>query len=261
MKEAYDKYEINCDMGEGFGRWELGPDEAIMPLIDVANVACGFHAGDPDIMMKTVKLCKKYGVRIAAHPGTPDLKGFGRRFIDMKPEEVYNMIIYQVGALRQMCDIEGLEIESLGPHGVLYYMARSDDKILDAVCKAAVDLKLPITGTRSEFFKKKYNERGVNLLEKFFADIDWDAETGNLAHFSKWTHKTPEQVASRFTQAVLEDKVECYDGKFHSLEFNGKPFSLGIHSDLPGALESIKAARVAVNAMNKKHGYPTKEIP
>lgn len=253
-KTSYDRYEINADMGEGFGRWTVAPDEEIMKLIDVANVACGFHAGDYTIMKKTVQLAKKYGVRIAAHPGLPDLQGFGRRAMDISPEEIYNLIIYQVGALREICRIEGLEIESLGPHGQLYFAARTNDKVLDAVCQAARDLNLPITGTRSEKFKKKYEERGVALLEKFFADIDWDADTGNLAHFSNWTKKTPEQIAARFTQAVEDDKVECYDGRFHTLEFNGKPFSLGIHSDFPGSLENIKAARKAVDAMNEKYG-------
>lgn len=255
MKQSYDKYEINVDMGEGFGPWKMGPDEEILPYVDVANIACGFHGGDFNIMHKTVKLCKQHNVRIAAHPGLPDLQGFGRRFIDMDPESLYNLIVYQVGALKGFCDIEGVEIESLGPHGQLYFTARNNDACLDAICKAAKDLNLPITGTRSEKFKKKYNDRGVILLEKFFADIDWDAETGNLAHFSKWTKKTPDQVGERFTRAVLEDKVECYDGKDHILEFDGKPFSLGIHSDFPGALENIKAARKAVDAMNEKFGY------
>lgn len=260
MKQQYDKYELNVDMGEGFGPWKMGPDEEIMPYIDVANIACGYHAGDHSIMHKTVKMCKKYGVRIGAHPGLPDKMGFGRRFMAIPPDEVYDLIIYQVGALKAFCDIEGVEIESLGPHGQLYFYLRTNDEVFEAVCRAARDLNLPITNTRSDVFKPKFTAQGVNQLDKFFADIDWD-ENGNLAHFSHWTRKTPEQVAERFKRAAIEDKVECWTGKDHVLNFNGKPFSLGVHSDMPNALENVKAARKACDELNKKFGFETKDTP
>ncbi|KAK1599176.1 uncharacterized protein LY79DRAFT_575704 [Colletotrichum navitas] len=120
------KYEINADMGEGFGRWKMGPDEELMPYIDAANIACGFHAGDPAIMLKTVRLCKRHGVKAGAHPGLQDMLGFGRRKMETDPNDMYAMVLYQVGALKAILDSEGVELSHVKPHGELFFYMQRD---------------------------------------------------------------------------------------------------------------------------------------
>ncbi|KAF7556035.1 hypothetical protein G7Z17_g1700 [Cylindrodendrum hubeiense] len=115
------KFKINTDMGESFGRWKMGPDEDLMPFIDVANIACGFHAGDPSIMLKTVRLCKKYGLKAGAYPGQQDLFGFGQRKIEVDPKDIYAMVLYQVGASKAMLNAEGMELSHVKPHGLKWW--------------------------------------------------------------------------------------------------------------------------------------------
>ncbi len=115
--------QINCDMGESFGLWRLGDDAAILPFIDVANVACGFHASDPVVMRRTVRMAKEHGVAVGAHPSLPDLQGFGRREMKLEPDELSAAILYQVGALKAFLDAEGMALSHIKPHGALYAMA------------------------------------------------------------------------------------------------------------------------------------------
>ena len=125
---------INCDMGEAFGLYRMGDDEALMPLISVANVACGFHASDFNHMRRTVRLAKEQGVKVGAHPSLPDLQGFGRREMKMPRDELANCIIYQVGALKGFLDAEGMALNHLKPHGSLYGMAAREEAVAHAIC-------------------------------------------------------------------------------------------------------------------------------
>jgi lactam utilization protein B len=129
------KVHINVDLGEGYGNFKCGPDDELIPLIDHANIACGFHAGDPLIMSQTVALCKKHNIKIGAHPGLPDIQGFGRREIKMSPEELTAMVTYQVGALKAFLEKEGVELNHVKPHGVLYGMMYRDKAVCEAVYK------------------------------------------------------------------------------------------------------------------------------
>jgi len=120
MPPLKSRVKINVDLGEAYGNYKCGPDDELIPLIDHANIACGFHAGDPLIMSNTVKACKEHGIAVGAHPGLPDIQGFGRREIKMSPEELTAMVRYQVGALKGFLDAEGVELHHVKPHGVLY---------------------------------------------------------------------------------------------------------------------------------------------
>ena len=128
--------DLNCDLGESFGAYTIGMDEKVIPFITSANVACGFHAGDPLVMQRTVALCKQSGVAVGAHPGFPDLQGFGRRQMKLTPAEAKACVQYQIGALKAFCDAAGVPLHHVKPHGALYNMAGKDCALADAICAA-----------------------------------------------------------------------------------------------------------------------------
>src|SRR6186713_2423060 len=155
---------INCDMGEGFGLYRIGDDAAMMPHIDLANVACGFHASDPPTMRATVRLAKQQGVKVGAHPSLPDLQGFGRRAMVISPEEVADFVTYQVGALKAFLDAEGMPLNHIKPHGALYGMAARQEHVAHAVCDAASVYKVPLMGMAGTLHEKIYTERGFKMI-------------------------------------------------------------------------------------------------
>mgnify|MGYP000724868430 CR=1 FL=1 len=128
--------DLNCDLGESFGAYTIGMDAEILPYVTSANIACGFHAGDPSVMQKSVLLCKKYGVQVGAHPGLPDLQGFGRRRMAISPAEAEADVMYQIGALKAFCDAAGVPLHHVKPHGALYNMAARDPVLAAAICRA-----------------------------------------------------------------------------------------------------------------------------
>ena len=128
--------DLNCDLGESFGAYTIGMDAEILPYVTSANIACGFHAGDPSVMQKSVLLCKKYGVQVGAHPGLPDLQGFGRRRMAISPAEAEADVMYQIGALKAFCDTAGVPLHHVKPHGALYNMAAKDPVLAAAICRA-----------------------------------------------------------------------------------------------------------------------------
>ena len=129
--------DLNCDMGESYGRWTLGADAEIMPFITSANIACGFHGGDPHIMRQTVDLALRHGVAIGSHPGLPDLIGFGRRRMDVTPQEVRDYLVYQTGALREVVTLAGGDLQHVKPHGILYNMMEADEDLAEAAGAAS----------------------------------------------------------------------------------------------------------------------------
>ncbi|KAJ0367955.1 hypothetical protein COL26b_011022 [Colletotrichum chrysophilum] len=157
------KFEINADMGEGFGRWKMGPDEELMPYIDAANIACGFHAGDPSIMHKTIALCKQHGVKAGAHPGLADLLGFGRRKMEIDPKDMYCMVLYQVGALKAMLDAQGVPLAHIKPHGELFFYMQRDLAIMRAVLEACATFKVPVYGACNAAQAEMCAELGVEF--------------------------------------------------------------------------------------------------
>ena len=141
MPPISSKVKINVDLGEGYGNFKAGPDDELIPLIDYANVACGGHAGDPMIMHQTVKACKAHNIAIGAHPGLPDIQGFGRRYIRYDPEELTAIVRYQVGALKAFLDVEGVKLHHVKPHGTLYGMCYQDVDVCRAVYAAIPNLR------------------------------------------------------------------------------------------------------------------------
>lgn len=172
---------LNADMGESYGPWVMGLDHEVMPHVDLANVACGFHASDPDVIRMTVRLARRHGVTVGAHPAYPDMVGFGRRSMACSAEEVENLVLYQVGALAGVCRAEGLEVGYVKPHGALYNDMMRDPETLEAVMRALVayDARLPlmVMATRDPSATRELAARhGVTLWFEAFADRAYDAE-------------------------------------------------------------------------------------
>jgi UPF0271 protein len=233
--------EINCDMGESFGLYKMGDDEALMPYISVANVACGFHASDYNHMRQTVRSAKKHGVKVGAHPSLPDLQGFGRREMKMSREETANCIIYQIGALKGFLEAEGMQLNHLKPHGSLYGMAARLDHIAHAVCDAALVFKLPIFGMIGTLHEDIYPKRGCTMFAEFYADLDYNDE-GGLIITREHEPKDPKVAAARCLRAIKEGKVTSVGGK----DVPVRADLICVHSDTPNAVDIVKAVRAAV---------------
>jgi UPF0271 protein len=233
---------INCDMGEGFGLYRCGDDAGIMPYITVANIACGFHASDPTVMHRTVKLAKQSGVKVGAHPSLPDLQGFGRREMKMDPKELTDCLIYQVGALKAFLDAEGMQLNHIKPHGALYGMAARSEEIAGAICDAAAVFKgaalLGMAGTKHE---EVYTKRGFTFVPEFYVDLDY-AEDGRLIITREHTAWDPDVAAKRTLRAVTEHKVKTVAGN----DIPMRAECICVHSDTPGAVAVAKAVRDAI---------------
>jgi UPF0271 protein len=232
---------INCDMGEGFGLYRCGDDAAIMPYITLANVACGFHASDPTVMHKTVRLAKQHGVKVGAHPSLPDLQGFGRREMKMDPKELTDCLIYQVGALKAFLDAEGIGLSHIKPHGALYGMAARSEEIANAICDAADVFKVPLFGMARTKHEEVYTKRGFKFVPEFYVDLDYDKD-GKLIITREHAAWDPELAAKRTLRAITEKKVKTVDG-------NDIPMTaecICVHSDTPGAVAVAKAVKEAI---------------
>ncbi len=232
--------DLNCDMGESFGLYKIGNDEEMMKQVTSANVACGFHAGDPHVMKRTVSLAKEYGVAVGAHPGYPDPIGFGRRRLEVTPEEAADYILYQVGALRAFCEAAGLEFQHVKPHGQLYNMAWKDEALARGILQAVRQIK------PEPIFLALYNtipyemaqSMGVRVVGELYADLDY-APDGTT--FIKKVHGEidVEATVKKVLKMVLEQRVTASDGK--EIEVKGK--SICFHGDNPKGPEIVKAVR------------------
>ena len=166
---------LNVDLGEGYGNLKCGPDAELLPFIDIANVACGFHSGDPLIMQETVCQCKVHNVLVGAHPGLPDLQGFGRREMKLSPEELEAITIYQVGALKAFLDKEGVKLNHVKPHGVLYGMMCRDFEVACAVMRG-IPTGVPIFGLAGTNMEKAAKELGVEFWAEMYGDVKYNAD-------------------------------------------------------------------------------------
>jgi len=250
--------DLNCDMGESFGAYRIGMDERLMPYITSANIACGFHAGDAAVMRRTVRACKANQVAIGAHPGLPDLSGFGRREMRITPDEAYEMVIYQIGALMGFVRSEDAVLRHVKPHGALYNMAAADSALAEAIAEAVyrVDPGLILFGLAGSELTKAGIRRGLLVAEEAFADRTYRAD-GTL---------TPRSEAN----AVLQDSVEAAEQALlivrDGLAWTGDGGTTSIaadtvciHGDSPHALEFAIAIKqrleqegVVVSAPNLK---------
>jgi UPF0271 protein len=227
---------INCDMGESFGLYHVADDAAIMPHITIANVACGFHASDPSVMARTVRLAKQHGVKVGAHPSLPDLQGFGRREMKMQPDELVDCIVYQVGALKAFLDREGMPLNHVKPHGALYGMAARSEEVADAVAKAAAVFHVPLYGMAGTLHEKVYGAAGIPFISEFYADLDYRKD-GNLIITREHDAVDPKAAAERVRRAVIEGKVKSVDGT----DVPVRAECVCVHSDTPNAVEVAKA--------------------
>ena len=223
--------DINCDMGESFSIYSAGNDEAIMPLIDVANIACGFHASDPDHMRKTVELAKKNNVKVGAHPSLPDLQGFGRREMKLQRHELKNLIMYQVGALKSFLDELNIPLNHIKPHGALYGMASKDEEVAHAIADAVAVFNVSIFGMVNTYHEKVYKERGLDFIAEFYADLDYDTEL----------------AVERCLRAISEKKVKNTGGTDTVVGCD----TICVHSDTPNAIEIIQNLSKAIKQLDK----------
>lgn len=232
---------INCDMGEAFGLYRMGDDAGLMPLIDMANVACGFHASDFNHMRATVKLAKKHGVKVGAHPSLPDLQGFGRREMKISREELTNCIIYQVGALKGFLDAEGMTLNHIKPHGSLYGMAARIEEVAQAVSDATDVFHVPLMGMINTFHEKVYLARGHKFIAEFYTDLDYN-DDGSLIITREHGTVDENEAAAKSLRAVREGKVKGVGGNDVAVRAD----AICVHSDTPNAVAIAKAVREAV---------------
>jgi len=240
--------KLNCDMGESFGHWQLGMDEAVMPHVDMANIACGFHASDPLTMQQTVKLAKQYNVAVGAHPGYPDLVGFGRRHIRCTPDEIQASILYQLGALSAFCRQQSIPLSYVKPHGALYNDMMQDETILIAILKgvAAFGSDLPLMlmaqadNSRSEALAAQFN---VPLLFEAFADRCYTDEgllQDRLQAGAVFTQQN--QIVHQAMQLAEQGCVTSNTG--HLIKLN--PDTICVHGDNAQSVEAIVKIKLAM---------------
>ncbi|HEX8042686.1 5-oxoprolinase subunit PxpA [Candidatus Deferrimicrobium sp.] len=234
--------DLNCDMGEGFGRYDIGQDAELMPLISSANVACGFHASDPSTMHRTVKLAKEYDVAIGAHPSFPDLVGFGRREMAASPAEIRDDVMYQVGALLAFCKAEGVPLRHVKPHGALYNLAARDHHVAMAIAAAvhSVDPALYLVGLCGSAMEAAAGEAELKFAGEAFADRQYRKDRRLV---SRREHGAvladPEVVAERVVRMVRDGEVTAVDGTGISID----PKTVCVHGDTPGAVALLRAIR------------------
>jgi UPF0271 protein len=234
--------DLNADLGEGFGQYRLGADAALMPLLTSANIACGFHAGDPMTMRETVAAAASHGVAIGAHPGYPDLMGFGRRDLGATPGEVTAYVIYQIGALDAACRASGTRLRYVKAHGALYNRAATDRVIADAIAEAIrlVDPSLVMLGLSGSALIAAGDAAGLRTASEAFADRAY-ASDGTLVPRSvagAVVHDT-DAVVARALRMVATGSVIAIDGT----EVAVRADSLCVHGDTPGALALVRALR------------------
>jgi 5-oxoprolinase (ATP-hydrolysing) subunit A len=238
-------FDINCDMGEGFGNWRLGDDGAVMPLISTANLACGFHAGDPLTMMNTVAMAKEVGVSIGAHPGLPDLLGFGRRIISVSPRDLTSYIIYQVGALKGFLAAAGVPLNHVKPHGALFYVLRDRalaDAAVDAIIAVAPGSAIYWAGPGDrELFARRAAARGIRVCAEAYPDLDY-TDDGSLLVEREKRQVSPELVYDRVVEIISNKTLTTRTGKRLPMDVD----SVCVHGDSPNALDILAAARRAI---------------
>lgn len=242
------KIDLNSDVGESFGNYKLGMDEDVIPLISSANIACGFHAGDPAVMRRTISRCKTNHVAPGAHPGLPDLIGFGRRKMDLSPEEIKDYVTYQLGAIQAIAEAQGLRLQHVKPHGALYNMAIENAEIWDVIAKsvAAVDPQLILfvmAGPWRADLETVGAKHGIRIAFEFFGDRAYNPD-GSLV-----SRKLPgaviqdhQQVAEKVLKMAKEGKVACIDGT----EIEIRAETICVHGDNPAALELIRIIRASL---------------
>ncbi len=245
------RVDLNADVGESFGAWSLGQDPALMSSITSANVACGFHAGDPGVMRATVALAGEHGVAVGAHPGFPDLAGFGRRELQVSPRDVEDFVVYQVGALAGIAAAQGVRLQHVKPHGALFNMAVRDAALADAIARAValIDKSMILFGLPNSELVAAGTRAGLRTACEVFADRAYRAdgtlvprqEEGAVIHDAA-------AVEQRVIAMVRDQAVVAIDGTRVPLTVD----TICVHGDTPGAAELAARVRAALETAGVK---------
>ncbi|WP_342513064.1 5-oxoprolinase subunit PxpA [Sporosarcina sp. FSL K6-1522] len=243
------RIDLNADVGESFGSFTIGEDEALFSSITSANIACGFHAGDFNVMRKTVELAVRHNVSIGAHPGYPDLQGFGRRALVMPPREIYNAVVYQIGALKQFCAIQGVSINHVKPHGALYNTAAIDGEVANAIVEAIYDTvpEAYIYGLSNSELVSAGKRIGLQTAQEAFADRRYDAD-GKLCsrQLPNAVLHTYEEIEQQVMDIVLNKQVQTLTGAAVTMEADTLCFH-GDGSDVALRVQKIRQALEVAN--------------
>ena len=236
------RIDLNADAGESFGAYKIGNDEALFPLISSVNIACGFHGGDFSVMRRTVFLAKEHGVSIGAHPSYPDQQGFGRREIALTPDEIYDSLIYQIGALQAFCHVEGVELSHVKPHGALYNRATKDREVADAIANAVKDL-LPngiLYGLSGGQLIEAGQAAGIQVAREAFADRGYQVD-GTLMPRNEHCSvlRDSSVVLNQVKRIILEGHVNTVSGERVEMEAD----TICFHGDGAGVVELLGAVR------------------
>ena len=236
------KIDLNCDMGESFGAWQMGNDTALMDYVSSVNIACGFHAGDATTIRKTIETAIKKNVAVGAHPSFPDLQGFGRREMKLSPEEVFDIVLYQISAVKGICESAGVKLHHVKPHGALYNQAAREQEVAVAVAKAvkSLDKNLILYGLSGSYLISEAEKIGLKTASEVFADRTYTKE-GNLTPRTKTNaliHET-NQAVSQVLQMIFDANVTAANGEKVSL----KAETICIHGDGKNALDFAKTIR------------------
>jgi UPF0271 protein len=237
--------DLNCDMGESFGAYSLGHDEAILPHVTSANIACGYHAGDPAVMKRTVRLALQHGVAIGAHPGLPDLVGFGRRELAVSPEEAYDLTVYQLGALAAFVRAEGSTLHHVKPHGALYNMAAVQPALAEALAEAVyrVQPEACLYGLAGSALPEAGRQLGLAVAHEVFADRTYQPD-GTLTprRHPQALLTDPAQALSQVLRMVQEGQVRALSGEDVVIRAD----TVCVHGDGPHALAFARQIRAAL---------------
>jgi UPF0271 protein len=247
--------DLNCDMGESFGAWTMGQDEAVMPLVSSANVACGFHAGDPQVMRRSVALARRHGVAIGAHVALPDLQGFGRREMRVAPDEAYAFVLYQLGALAAFAKAQGAELAHVKPHGALYNMAAREPALAAAIARAVreFDPRLVLFGLSGSALIEAGRVAGLAVAREAFADRRYESN-GQLTPRSEpgAVIDDPDDAAAQLLELVERGTVTSRHGDALRVEAD----TICVHGDRPDAAAFARALRARLDAAGVRVAAP-----
>lgn len=235
---------LNCDLGESFGAWSMGMDEHVMPHIDQANIACGFHAGDPLVMQKTLRMAKENNVQVGAHPAYPDLMGFGRRSVHASANEIHALVHYQLAALDGMAACAGLELAYVKPHGALYNDMMAKPSVRQAIMKAIADyhrpVKLMLQATpEADNHRQEAEHYGIELLFEAFADRCYDDDGKLLSRTKPGAVHNREKMLAQVRQIAEEQTITTISG--HKLKLHID--TICVHGDNNEGVEAIREIR------------------
>lgn len=243
------KIDMNSDLGESFGNYTIGMDEEIIKVVSSVNIACGWHAGDPTVLDKTIELAKKYGIGIGAHPGFPDLMGFGRREMEISEKEAYDYTLYQLGAFYAFTHKHGVKIQHVKPHGAFYNMAGKRENLARGICEAiaSFDTDIIVMGISGGMLKQEAEKAGLRYVSEFFADRAYE-DDGSLVNRRKpgAVIHDPDEVVKRVVKVAKTGKVCTLTGNDIDIDVQ----TICVHGDNKEAVEFVNVIKNALKAEN-----------